>query len=131
MNFNSIPFILAAFFLLMLILRISMFVNKGQSARQQDERLRALEQKVEMIARHLNVSSSAPIAPPLPSPFENSASTSWNQPSGSALDASDRAQIVSLLRGNQKIEAIRFLRERTNLDLKASKEAVEAIERTM
>jgi ribosomal protein L7/L12 len=47
------------------------------------------------------------------------------------ISNSDTAQIISFLRANQKIEAIKLFRERTNLGLKEAKDAVEAIERQL
>jgi hypothetical protein len=47
------------------------------------------------------------------------------------ISDSDTAQIISFLKANQKIEAIKLFREKTNLGLKESKDAVEAIERQL
>lgn len=49
-------------------------------------------------------------------------------PSAAAIDDDD---IRELIRRNRKIEAIKLLRERSGLDLKASKEAVDALECAM
>lgn len=47
--------------------------------------------------------------------------------SGEALDSSLEAEMVSLLEGGKKVEAIKLYRERTGTGLKEAKDAVEAI----
>lgn len=50
----------------------------------------------------------------------------WPQ---SGLDTGLDTQVLSLLHGGRKIEAIRLVRERTGQGLKEAKDAVEALER--
>ncbi len=135
-NPTSLQYSLAVLFVVLIATRLMTFVFKGYSARRQDERLRVLEQKVDAITRHLNLSNSTtPMTPPLPSPFDNAPRKSapntipFSGATNLNLSASDQAELAQMVRAGRKIEAIKYLRERSNLGLRDAKDAVEAVEK--
>lgn len=162
-NFNSLPLVFALFFIVLLATRLWMFFAKTQSTQRQEERLRALEQKVELISQHIQLGNKPANANMMSSGALNSNSNAFdngydavgadiarnasvaqnnisahintvNLRSGEAWSATlspgEMNEISRLLRSNRKLEAIKLFRERSGADLKASKDAVEAIERS-
>lgn len=78
-----------------------------------EERLRAIEAKLDAIIAHFGIGASTAAAPPLPA--DN--------------DPSSMPDVMELVRNGRLIPAIKIYRDRTGLGLKESKDAIDHVSR--